>query len=169
MAKKKHAHSTGTPATVLLESESVPYTLHTYTHDPSAASYGLEAAEAIGVEPGRVFKTLLVSTGEPGSAALAVGIVPVNGSLDLKAMAAVLGLKKVGMADPAVAERRTGYVRGGISPLGQRNASRTVIDESAAGLETVFVSGGHRGLEIELAPAALQRLTAARFGPIASH
>lgn len=168
MATKKHAHSTGTPATVLLDRESLPYKLHTYVHAPSASSYGLEAAELLGIEPGKVFKTLLVATGETGAAALAVGIVPVDRSLDLKSMAAALGLKKVVMADPAVAERRTGYVRGGISPLGQRNPSRTVIDDSAMDLRRIYVSGGHRGLEIELAPADLQRLTGAQFAPIAS-
>ena len=131
MSKKKNTHSTGTPATTLLDRESVPYTVHSYTHDPAVANYGLEAAEAIGVPPARVFKTLLVSTGEPGPAALVVGIIPVNRSLDLKAMAAALGLKKVEMADPAVAERRTGYVVGGISPLAQRNHSRTMLDASA--------------------------------------
>ena len=104
MAKKKHTHSTGTPATTLLDREAVPYTVHSYTHDPAAPSYGLEAAEALGVDPAVVFKTLLVATGEPGAGALAVGIVPVHRSLDLKAMAAALGLKKVEMADPAAAE-----------------------------------------------------------------
>ncbi len=168
MASKKHAHSTGTPATVLLDRESVPYKVHIYFHAPSAGSYGLEAAELLGVEPGMVFKTLLVATGEAGAAALAVGIVPVDRSLDLKSMAAALGLKKVEMADPAAAERRTGYVRGGISPLGQRNPSRTVIDASAMEMGKIYVSGGHRGLEIELAPADLQRLTGALFAPIAS-
>lgn len=169
MAKKKIAHSTGTPATTLLDREAVPYTMHAYSHDPSSASYGMEAAEAIGVPPARVFKTLLVATGEPGAGALAVGIVPVNRSLDLKAMASALGLKKVEMADPAVAERRTGYVRGGISPLGQRNKSRTIIDTSAMALESIYVSGGHRGLDLELAPADLQRLTEAEVAHIAGH
>ena len=169
MSKKKNTHSAGTPATTLLDRESVPYTVHSYTHDPAAANYGMEAAEAIGVPPARVFKTLLVSTGEPGSAALAVGIIPVNRSLDLKAMATTLGLKKVEMADPAVAERRTGYVVGGISPLAQRNRSRTIIDASAMALETVYVSGGHRGLDLELSPADLQRLTEAEVAHIAGH
>ena len=165
---KKKAHATaGTPATTLLDAEKVTYTLHPYTHDPGAASYGLEAAAALGVAPERVFKTLLVSTGEPGAAALVVGIVPVDRSLDLKAIAAALGIKKVEMADPAAAERRTGYVVGGISPLGQRQRSRTILDSSAMDHETIYVSGGHRGLDIELAPADLQRLTEARLAPIA--
>lgn len=167
MAKKKHTHSTGTPATTLLDREAVPYTVHSYTHDPAAPSYGLEAAEALGVDPAVVFKTLLVATGEPGAGALAVGIVPVHRSLDLKAMAAALGLKKVEMADPAAAERRTGYVRGGISPLAQRHRSRTVLDASAVDAGTIYVSGGHRGLELALAPADLQRLTEAHVEHIA--
>ncbi|MDO2936452.1 Cys-tRNA(Pro) deacylase [Paeniglutamicibacter sulfureus] len=166
MSKKKNTHSTGTPATTLLDRESVPYTVHSYVHDPSVENYGMEAAEAIGVPASRVFKTLLVSTGEPGPAALVVGIVPVDRSLDLKAMAVALGLKKVEMADPAVAERRTGYVVGGISPLAQRNRSRTLLDASALAHETVYVSGGHRGLDLELAPADLQRLTEAEIAAI---
>ncbi|MBV1780286.1 Cys-tRNA(Pro) deacylase [Paeniglutamicibacter sp. ABSL32-1] len=166
MSKKKSTHSTGTPATTLLDRESVPYTVHSYTHDPAVDNYGLEAAEAIGVPPGRVFKTLLVSTGEPGPAALVVGIIPVDRTLDLKAMATALGLKKVEMADPAVAERRTGYVVGGISPLAQRNRLRTLLDAGALAHETVYVSGGHRGLDLELAPADLQRLTEAEVAHI---
>lgn len=166
MSKKKNTHSTGTPATTLLDRESVPYTVHSYTHDPAVANYGMEAAEALGVPPARVFKTLLVSTGEPGPAALVVGIIPVNQSLDLKAMATALGLKKVELADPAVAERRTGYVVGGISPLAQRNRSRTMLEAGAMAFETVYVSGGHRGLDVELAPADLQRLTEAEVAHI---
>ncbi|WP_411732915.1 Cys-tRNA(Pro) deacylase [Paeniglutamicibacter sp.] len=166
MSKKKNTHSTGTPATTLLDRESVPYTVHSYTHDPAEANYGMEAAEALGVPPARVFKTLLVSTGEPGPAALVVGIIPVDRSLDLKAMATALGLKKVEMADPAVAERRTGYVLGGISPLAQRNRLRTLLEASALAHETIYVSGGHRGLDLELAPADLQRLTEAETAHI---
>lgn len=169
MTKKKTHAAAGTPATTLLDHENVPYTLHPYPHDPSSASFGLEAAAALGVAPSRVFKTLLVSTGESGGAALVVGIVPVDKSLDLKAMASALGIKKVEMADPVAAERRTGYVVGGISPLGQRQRSRTIIDSSAMGHETIYVSGGHRGLDIELAPTDLQRLTEARVEQIAQH
>lgn len=131
--------------------------LHPYTHDPGAASYGTEAAEALGTAPEKVFKTLMVEV----EGRLAVGVVPVSGNLDLKAFAAALGAKKAAMADPAAAERRTGYVLGGISPLGQRQASPTVIDDSALSFETVLVSGGKRGLDIELAPADLIRLTSA--------
>ncbi|GAA3688050.1 Cys-tRNA(Pro) deacylase [Arthrobacter ginkgonis] len=167
MAKKSAAKG-GTPATALLDRTGTPYRLHAYGHDPAAASFGLEAAAALGVEPASVFKTLLVATGLPGAEALAVGVVPVDRSLDLKAMAAALGVKKVEMADPAAAERRTGYVVGGISPLGQRNPSRTVLDASAFALDTVYVSGGRRGLDIELAPADLSALTQAVSAPIAS-
>lgn len=131
--------------------------LHPYTHDPAAASYGTEAAEALGADPEKVFKTLMVEV----EGRLAVGVVPVSGNLDLKAFAAALGAKKAAMADPAAAERRTGYVLGGISPLGQRQSSPTVIDDSALAFDTVLVSGGKRGLDIELAPADLIRLTSA--------
>ena len=151
----------GTPATAALAAAGVPFVAHPYSHDPAAASYGLEAAEVLGVDPARVFKTLMVDV----DGRLAVGVVPVSGNLDLKAMAAALGGKKAAMADPAAAERRTGYVLGGISPLGQRQPSPTVLDDSALGLDTILVSGGRRGLDIELSPAELIRLTgAARHG-----
>ncbi|MCD5341934.1 Cys-tRNA(Pro) deacylase [Arthrobacter sp. AK04] len=156
--------SQGTPATAALAAAGVPFVLHPYTHDPSAASYGAEAAEALGIDPSRVFKTLMVEV----EGRLAVGIVPVSGTLDLKAFAAALGAKKATMADPAAAQRRTGYVLGGISPLGQRLPSPTVLDSSAVGLQTLLVSGGRRGLDIELAPADLIRLTQAVTAPIGS-
>ena len=156
--------SQGTPATAALAAAGVPFVLHPYTHDPSAASYGSEAAEALGIDPSRVFKTLMVEV----EGKLAVGIVPVSGTLDLKAFAAALGAKKAAMADPAAAQRRTGYVLGGISPLGQRLPSPTVLDSSAVGLRTLLVSGGKRGLDIELAPADLIRLTQAVTAPIGS-
>ncbi|WP_457966814.1 Cys-tRNA(Pro) deacylase [Arthrobacter sp. D1-29] len=149
--------SQGTPATAALTAAGVPFVLHPYSHDPSTASYGTEAAVALGIEPERVFKTLMVEV----EGRLAVGVVPVSGNLDLKAFAAAMGAKKATMADPAAAERRTGYVLGGISPLGQRQSSPTVIDGSALAQETMLVSGGKRGLDIELAPADLIRLTAA--------
>ncbi len=161
MAKKPA--STGTPATAVLAAAGVPFTLHPYVHDPAAESYGLEAAEVLGVDPSRVFKTLMVDI----EGKLAVGIVPVSGTLDLKAIAAAMGSKKAAMADPKTAERRTGYVLGGISPLGQRQPAPTVLDESAMEFPTVLVSGGRRGLDIELAPADLVRLTGARLAPIA--
>jgi Cys-tRNA(Pro)/Cys-tRNA(Cys) deacylase len=162
MARKSAAQ--GTPATAALSAAGVPFVLHPYAHDPSAASYGAEAAEALGIDPGRVFKTLMVEV----EGKLAVGIVPVSGTLDLKAFAAALGSKKAAMADPAAAQRRTGYVLGGISPLGQRLPSPTVLDAGALALETLLVSGGRRGLDIELAPADLVRLTDAVTAPISS-
>lgn len=154
----------GTPATAALAAAGVPFVLHPYTHDPAAASYGIEAAEVLGIDPSRVFKTLMVEV----EGRLAVGIVPVSGTLDLKAFAAALGAKKAAMADPAAAQRRTGYVLGGISPLGQRLPSPTVLDTSALALDTLLVSGGRRGLDIELAPADLARLTNAVTAPISS-
>jgi Cys-tRNA(Pro)/Cys-tRNA(Cys) deacylase len=153
----------GTPATTLLTRLGVPFTAHPYAHDPRAESYGLEAAEALGVDPDRVFKTLMVDVdGE-----LCVGIVPVSGSLDLKAVAAALGGKKAQMADKAAAQRATGYVLGGISPVGQKKAHRTVLDETAELHETVFVSGGRRGLDIELAPDDLVKVTSAVVADVA--
>ncbi|MET3173853.1 UNVERIFIED_ORG: Cys-tRNA(Pro)/Cys-tRNA(Cys) deacylase [Arthrobacter sp. UYCu721] len=149
--------SNGTPATAALAAAGVPFVLHPYAHDPSAASYGTEAAEALGIAPEKVFKTLMVEV----EGRLAVGVVPVSGNLDLKAFAAALGAKKASMADPAAAERRTGYVLGGISPMGQRQPSPTVVDSSALDLGTMLVSGGKRGLDVELAPAHLIQLTSA--------
>ncbi|MHC6592709.1 Cys-tRNA(Pro) deacylase [Arthrobacter sp. C152] len=162
MARK--SSSQGTPATAVLTSAGVPFVLHPYAHDPSAPSYGAEAADVLGIDPSRVFKTLMVEV----EGRLAVGIVPVSGTLDLKAMAAALGAKKAAMADPAAAQRRTGYVLGGISPLGQRLPSPTVLDASALALDTLLVSGGRRGLDIELAPADLIRLTGAVTAPVGS-
>ena len=157
MAKNSKAASAGTPATVALTKANVPFTAHGYEHDPAAGSFGAEAAELLGVVPERVFKTLLADV----DGKLTVAVVPVSGSLDLKALASAVGGKKAAMAEPAAAERSTGYVLGGISPLGQRKPLRTVVDESALGFETVFCSGGRRGFEIELAPADLVRLTSA--------
>lgn len=161
MAKKQQG--AGTPATVALDQAQVGYTAHSYDHDPSAPSYGLEAAAALGREPGQVFKTLLVDTG----AGLAVGVVPVDRQLDLKALAQALGVKKVAMADPVAAQRSSGMVVGGISPIGQRKALPTVLDASMQGQATVLVSGGRRGFDIELAPDDLARLTRASYAPIA--
>ncbi|NHC45520.1 Cys-tRNA(Pro) deacylase [Motilibacter aurantiacus] len=164
MAKRAAGRAgAGTPATVALAAAGVAFVPRPYEHDPAAKSYGLEAAEALGVAPDRVFKTLLADV----DGALAVGVVPVSAQLDLKALAAVLGAKKASMADPAAAERSTGYVVGGISPIGQRRRLPTVVDESVLTHETVLVSGGRRGLDIELAPADLLRLTAGRAAPIA--
>jgi Cys-tRNA(Pro)/Cys-tRNA(Cys) deacylase len=153
----------GTPATVALVAAGIAFTEHVYAHDPSAASFGLEAAQALGVEADRVFKTLLAEV----DGLLVVGVVPVTGMLDLKALAAVVGGKKAVMADPSVAERRTGYVVGGISPIGQKTAHRTVLDETVELWDSVFVSGGRRGLDLELAPADLARMTEATLAAIA--
>ncbi|MFJ7276282.1 Cys-tRNA(Pro) deacylase [Kitasatospora sp. NPDC098663] len=163
MAKKPKKGGQGTPATVALETAAVPFTVHAYEHDPAAASYGGEAAEVLGVAAERVFKTLVADV----DGVLTVGVVPVAGQLDLKALAAAVGGKRAAMADPAAAERSSGYVLGGISPLGQRRPLRTVVDASALAHPTVYVSGGRRGLEVELAPADLVTLTGARTAPIA--
>jgi Cys-tRNA(Pro)/Cys-tRNA(Cys) deacylase len=157
MARRTHGRAPTTPATLALDRAGIAWTGHPYEHDPAAPSYGLEAAEALGVAPARVFKTLLVDTGR----GLAVGIVPADGQLDLKAVAAALGAKSVTMADAAAAERATGYVVGGISPVGQRRSLPTVLDESAFDHDTVFVSGGRRGFEVELSPAELATATRA--------
>ncbi|NML49647.1 Cys-tRNA(Pro) deacylase [Streptomyces sp. R302] len=162
MAKKKQKNAGGTPATVALAAAGTAYTLHAYEHDPATPSYGEEAAEALGVTPDRVFKTLVADVdGE-----LTVAVVPVAGQLDLKALATAVGGKRAAMADPAAAERTTGYVRGGISPLGQRKRLRTVLDSSASGHATICVSAGRRGLEVELSPADLAALTSAVLAPI---
>ncbi len=153
----------GTPATVAATRAGVTFSLHAYRHDPGADSYGAEAARELGVDPERVLKTLVAEV----DGALTVALVPVAASLALKALAAAVGGKRAAMADPAAAERATGYVRGGISPLGQRRPLPTVVDASAAGHPTVFVSAGRRGLEIELSPADLVTLTNARTAPIA--
>ncbi|UQX00729.1 Cys-tRNA(Pro) deacylase [Streptomyces sp. RerS4] len=163
MAKKKQQQAAGTPAIVALTAAGVPFTTHAYEHDPAHPSYGEEAAEALGVSPAQVFKTLVAEV----DGALTVAVVPVSGSLDLKALAVALGGKRAVMADPAAAERTTGYVRGGISPLGQRKRLRTVLDASAGDHATICVSAGRRGLEVELSPTALAALTSATLAPIA--
>lgn len=160
---KKGGGSTGTPATRVLAEAGVPHVLRTYLHDPRSTSYGLAAASALGVEPERVFKTLLTEV----DGDLVVGIVAVNTQLDLKLLAAAVGGKRATLAEVARAERATGYVAGGISPLGQRSAHPTVLDESALTHPSVLVSGGRRGLDVELAPEDLVRLTHARVAPIA--
>lgn len=139
------------------------FTEHSYAHDAGVASYGREAADALGLAPEQVFKTLMVSM----DGRLVVGVVPVSGQLDLKAVAAALGGKRAAMADPAAAERATGYVVGGISPVGQRRAHPTVLDETALSFTTVYVSGGRRGLDVGLPPGDLVRVTAALVAPIA--
>lgn len=154
-----------TPAIMAAKRAKISYLVHEYLHNSDALSYGEEAASALGVHPERVFKTLLVALAGQSNR-LAVGVVPVSSKLNLKAMAKVLGAKKVTMADPAVAERITGYVVGGISPLGQKKRLPMVLDTSAQAFETIFVSAGKRGLEIELTASALMQLTAAVTGEI---
>jgi len=153
-----------TQATRAAGAAGIDFTVHEYRHDPSARSYGLEAAEALGLPPARVLKTLVVRL---DAGALAVCCVPVDAELDLKAVAAAAGAKRVEMADAAEAERATGYVVGGISPLGQRRRLATFVDSGALDHATVFVSAGRRGLEIELATADLVRLTAGEAAPVA--
>ncbi len=159
--------SSGTPATALLAAEGVAHTVRPYEHDPTARdrglSYGQEAALALGVDPRQVFKTLVAEV----DGALTVAVVPVDAQLDLKALAAGVGGKRAAMADPSAAERATGYVVGGISPLGQRRRLATVVDVSALGFATVLVSAGRRGVDVELAPADLVRLTGAVTAPVA--
>jgi Cys-tRNA(Pro)/Cys-tRNA(Cys) deacylase len=152
----------GTTATVALERARIPFTVHEYPHDPRHESYGQEAAEALGVPAERVFKTLIAEV----DGALVAGVVPVGGQLDLKALAAAAGGKKAAMADVTAAERATGYVAGGISPVGQRKRLPVVVDASALAHRTVFCSGGRRGLEIELAPADLVRAAGATVASI---
>lgn len=141
----------------------MPHSLHSYAHDPRHASYGTEASEALGLAPERVFKTIVAEV----DGTLTAGVVPVVTQLDLKALAAAVGGKKAKLAEVTAAERATGYVAGGISPLGQRKRLPVVVDESATEFPTVFCSGGRRGLEIEIAPADLIRVAAAMVAPIA--
>jgi Cys-tRNA(Pro)/Cys-tRNA(Cys) deacylase len=152
-----------TPATTELSRAGVPFTVHAYTHDPRASSFGLEAAESLGLPPEEVFKTLLAMVGSEA----VVGIVPVTGSLDLKALALAAGGRRAEMCDAATAERLTGYVIGGISPVAQRRRLPTFVDVSAEPLTTIYVSGGRRGVDIGLAPADLLMVTGARYAPIA--
>ncbi|MEU0571824.1 Cys-tRNA(Pro) deacylase [Nonomuraea sp. NPDC005983] len=152
----------GTPATVALTRSKVEFTLHPYEHDAAAQAYGEEAADALGVPHEQIFKTLVAEV-ESG---LAVAVVPVSGKLDLKALAAALKSKRAAMADAAKVERVTGYVVGGISPLGQRKQLPTVVDSSALDFDTIYFSAGKRGLQIETAPANLITLTRAVTAPI---
>ena len=156
-----------TPATRRLDDAGVHYKLHSYEHDPRADGYATEAAEALGIDPARVFKTLLAAVEGLAEPAV-VALVPATGRLDLKALATAAGGKRAAMAGPAAAERLTGYVRGGISPLGQKRALPTFVDRFAEVWDTLFVSAGRRGLEIELAPADLVALTSATVADIAS-
>jgi len=152
-----------TPAVALLRKRGVAHEVHAYEHDPDTPSFGLEAAGKLGVEAGRVFKTLVVKLDD---GRLAVGIVPVSGQLNLKRMAQACGARKAAMADPDAVRRATGYVLGGVSPLGQKKRLGTVLDASAADWPTIYVSAGRRGLDVELAPADLRRLLDARLADI---
>jgi Cys-tRNA(Pro)/Cys-tRNA(Cys) deacylase len=154
----------GTPATRALTRAGISHTVHAYVHDAAAKSYGEEAAAALGVPAARVFKTLLVDV----DGRLVVAVVPVAGSLDLKALAATVGSKRATMADPATAQRATGYVVGGISPLGQRRSLPTVIDTSALDHPTIYVSGGRRGLDVELSASDLISLTSATTAAVST-
>ncbi len=153
-----------TAAVALLEREHVAYARHEYAHDPAAASFGLEAAAALGRDPGQVFKTLMLVHERDW----AVAVLPVSARLSVRAAAAALGWKRAALAEPRLAERRTGYVVGGISPLGQKILSPTLLDDSALAWPTVLVSGGRRGLDVELAPAELLRLTGGRTAELRS-
>lgn len=156
--------ATGTPATALLSRSKIGFSLHPYEHDPRAQAYGEEAAEALGVDPARIFKTLIATV----DGKLACAVVPVAARLDLKALAAVLGGKRAELAEPATAARATGYVVGGISPLGQKSRLPVVVDSSAESFETVYVSAGKRGLQVQLAPADLVSAAGAVTAPIAA-
>lgn len=162
MSRKQAKPSAGTPATTALDRAGLVYTVHAYAHDPAAASYGWEAAEALGVEPARVLKTLVAVVDDR----LVVAVVPVAVRLDLKALAAAAGGKRAVLAEQVAAERSTGYVVGGISPLGQRRPLPTWIDTSARDHPTVYVSAGRRGCDIEIAPDDLAAATAASWAAI---
>jgi Cys-tRNA(Pro)/Cys-tRNA(Cys) deacylase len=156
--------ATGTPATSLLSRAKIAYTLHPYDHDPRAETFGDEAAAALGIEPTRIFKTLIATV----DGRLVCGVVPVAARLDLKALAAAAGGKRAAMAEPAAAARATGYVVGGISPLAHRSRLPVVVDESALSFPSVYVSAGKRGLQVELAPADLVRAAGATTAAIAT-
>ena len=149
-----------TPAINSAKKAKIPYTVHSYDHDPTATSYGEEAAQKLGLDPQRVFKTLVAQTDDQ---ALVVAVVPVATTLNLKQLARAMGAKRAEMADKAAVERVTGYVLGGVSPLGQKRRLATVIDSSAEHFPTIFVSAGKRGLDLELRPADLAKLTGAGF------
>lgn len=153
-----------TPAIKSAKKAKVPFTIHEYEHDPAAEAYGIEAAQKLGVDPARVYKTLVLTDGGKD---LYVAVIPVTMHLDLKKLAKAVGVKKTAMADVKVVERVTGYVVGGVSPLGQKKRLTTIIDASAEDQETIFVSGGRRGLDIELSPRDLAALTGAEFAAVA--
>lgn len=153
----------GTPATIALTAAGIRFTTHSYAHESTHRNFGEEAASALQLDPERVFKTLIVDA----EAKLVVAIVPVAGQLDLGSIAATVGAKRATMANPAFAQRKTGYVLGGISPIGQKTRLTTVLDETAELFDTIFVSGGKRGFDIELAPTDLIAVTSAQVAAIA--
>jgi len=152
-----------TPAIQRAKQAKIPYRIHEYDHDPSSHAFGEEAAVKLGVDPSRIFKTLVVACGERDPA---VAVVPVSMQLDLKQFARAMGAKKAAMAEKHVVEKATGYVLGGVSPLGQKKRLETFIDDSAKDHETIYVSAGRRGLQIELSPKDLCSLTRGRFDAI---
>lgn len=164
MAARRKGKRAGaaTPALVALQEAGIAYAVHEYHHDPDTTAYGLEAAEALKLDPERVFKTLLAEV----DGRLVVAVVPVSGQLSLKALAAAVGGKKAVMAETRAAEKATGYVVGGISPIGQRRALPTVIDATALDHSTILVSGGRRGMDVELSPEDLIGATNGRTAPI---
>ncbi len=167
MRRATHTWVVQTPATVLLDNAGITYELHRYEHDPAATSFGMEAAEVLGLEPDVVFKTLMARLdGDRGE--LVVAIVPVAEMLDLKALARAAGAKRAAMADLVDAERATGYVAGGISPFGQKKQHRTFLDETAEICVRIYVSGGQRGLDISLDPNDLIRVLEAGVAPLAT-
>lgn len=153
-----------TPATNTLDLAGVAYSVHSYAHDPRSTDYGMEAAHLLGIDPARMFKTLMLNSGRD----FVVALVPVAALLDIKALGVLLGLKKLGMSDPVAAQRRTGYVVGGISPLGQRNHCPIVIDNSATQWSDIYVSAGRRGVSLQLAATDLAHVTEAQFAHIAN-
>lgn len=152
-----------TPAINLAKKQKITHKIHEYNHDPAHESYGLEAAEKLGIPPEQVFKTLVVSA---DNGALLVGVLPVSAMLSMKLIAKAAGVKKTVMANPSDVERATGYVLGGVSPLGQKKRLKTVIDASAQNFSTIYVSAGRRGLEIELNPEDLRKLVNGMFAPL---
>lgn len=164
MAKKPRDH--GTPATVALTRAGIEFETLTYEHDPRAQSFGLEAADALGLDPACVFKTLVAQTDRKADHGLVVAIIPVSHQLSLKSLAAAVGAKKATMADKTVVERTTGYVVGGVSPLGQKRPLTTVVDTSAEGLERMYVSGGKRGFDLGLAPSDLVQVLGATYAEL---
>lgn len=167
MARKNPKGPDGTPAVRALTAAGVPFTMRAYEHDPGEQSFGLEAATALGVPAHQVFKTLVVQTDLQTDKGLVQAVVPVDRQLDLKALASSVGSKHAALADPALAERITGYVVGGISPVGGKRVLRTVVDQSALDLPTMLVSGGRRGTDVELSPDDLVRTVRASVAPIA--